>query len=250
MRVIATILIAGGATGIGRASLQAFRAQGDNVFLVDINREEAEAACVETGAGAAEVLIGDLTDPALPKAAIEAALEAFGSLDTVFVNAGLLRAAALTDWTLADWQASLAVNLTAPFLFAQAAAPALRGSPNPSLLFTSSTGALRGHAGMPAYHATKAGLVGLCRSLADELSPQGIRVNCLLPGWVDTPFNGPFWSHQPDKQLAERDLVAGIPLRRQGTAEELAATVLFLASPAAAYITGASLVVDGGYTAV
>lgn len=230
--------------------MRAFRARGDDVFLVDINQEAAEAACCEPGAGRARALVGDLTDPALPKAAVTAALDAFGSLDTVFVNAGLLRAAALADWTLTDWQASLAVNLTAPFLFAQAAAPALRGSPNPSLLFTSSTGALRGHAGMPAYHATKAGLVGLCRSLVDELSPEGIRVNCLLPGWVDTPFNSPFWSHQSDHRAAERDLVAGIPLRRQGTAEELAATVLFLASPAAAYITGASLVVDGGYTAV
>ncbi|MCS0495604.1 SDR family oxidoreductase [Ancylobacter sp. MQZ15Z-1] len=242
--------MAGGATGIGRASLRAFRAQGDNVLLVDINRAEAEAACREPGAGRALALVGDLTDAALPKSAVTAALDAFGGLDTVFVNAGLLRAAPLADWTLADWQASLAVNLTAPFLFAQAAAPALRASPSPSLLFTSSTGALRGHAGMPAYHATKAGLVGLCRSLADELSPQGIRVNCLLPGWVDTPFNGPFWSHQPDRRMAERDLVGAIPLRRQGTPEELAATVLFLASPAAAYITGTSLVVDGGYTAV
>lgn len=230
--------------------MRAFCAQGDNVFLVDINRAEAETACLECGPGEGRALVGDLTDPALPKAAVTAALEAFGSLDTVFVNAGLLRAAPLADWTLADWQASLAVNITAPFLFAQASAPALQSSPNPSLLFTSSTGALRGHAGMPAYHATKAGLVGLARSLADELSPHGIRVNCLLPGWVDTPFNGPFWSHQPDKQAAERDLVGAIPLRRQGTAEELAATILFLASPAAAYITGASLVVDGGYTAV
>nr|WP_281355852.1 SDR family oxidoreductase [Ancylobacter pratisalsi] len=242
--------MAGGATGIGRASMRAFRAQGDDVFLVDTNRVEAEAACREAGAGRARALVGDLRDPDLPKAAVAAALDAFGALDTVFVNAGLLHAAALADWTLADWQASLMVNLTAPFLFAQAAAPALRGSTNPSLLFTSSTGALRGHAGMPAYHATKAGLVGLCRSLADELSPEGIRVNCLLPGWVDTPFNSPFWSHQSDQRAAERDLVAGIPLRRQGTAEELATTVLFLASPAAAYITGASLVVDGGYTAV
>lgn len=206
------------------------------------------AACRECGAGEVRLFVGYFTDPALPRAAVTAALSAFGSLDTVFVNAVLLHAAPLAEWTFANRHSSLAVNLTAPLLFVQAAA--LRTSSNVGLLFTASTGALRGDAGMPAYHATKAGFVGLCRSLADELSPQGIRVNCLLPGWVDTLFNGPFWSRQPDKQAAARELVGAISLRRQGTPEELAATVLFLASPAAAYITGTSLVVDGGYTAV
>lgn len=220
------------------------------MLLADIDIAGAEAACAEPGVGAARPFRSDLAEPEAPRAAVAAALAAFGSLDTVFVNAALLHAAALEDWRIEDWQRSLSVNLTAPFLLAQAAAPHLRASPNPSILFTASTGALRGHAGMPAYHATKTGLVGLCRSLADELSPDGIRVNCLLPGWVDTPFNAPFWSHQPDRAAAERELVQGIPLRRQGTPEEIAATVLFLASRGAAYITGASIVIDGGYTAV
>lgn len=230
--------------------MRQFRARGDAVLLADIHRTEAEAACAETCDGDAHAFPCDLADPAAPSAAVAAAVERFGGIDTVFVNAGLLHAAPLGDWQLGAWQRSLAVNLTAPFLFAQAAAPHLRGSANPSLIFTSSTGALRGHAGMPAYHATKAGLIGLCRSLADELSPDGIRVNCILPGWVDTPFNHPFWSHQSDPALVEDEIVGRIPLRRQGSAEEIAATVLFLASPAAAYMTGASLVVDGGFTAV
>lgn len=219
------------------------------MLLADVNGVEAEAACAEPGAGAARAFHCDFADPAAPVAAVAAAIEAFGGLDTVLFNAALLHAAPLGAWRLDDWQKSLAVNLTAPFLFAQAAAPHLRASGNAGMIFTSSTGALRGHAGMPAYHAAKAGLIGLCRSLADELSPDGIRVNCVLPGWVDTPFNAPFWSHQSDRAAAERELVGRIPLRRQGTADEIAATILFLASPAAAYITGASLVVDGGYTA-
>jgi 3-oxoacyl-[acyl-carrier protein] reductase len=103
---------------------------------------------------------------------------------------------------------------------------------------------------MHAYHATKTGLLGLARSLADELSPRGVRVNALLPGFIDTPFNAPFWAAQEDPVAAEAALAASIPARRQGSPEDVAGTILFLASPAAAYVTGTSLVVDGGYSAV
>lgn len=220
------------------------------MLLADIDGAAAQAACAEAGSGAAEAFACDLADPAAPARAVAAAVARFGGLDTVFANAGLLQSAPLAQWRADDWQRALAVNLTAPFLLAQAAAAHLRRSGNPSIIFTSSTGALRGHAGMPAYHACKAGLVGLCRSLADELSPDGIRVNCILPGWVDTPFNDPFWSHQPDRAAAERAVARSIPIRRLGTPEEIAGSVLFLASPAAAYITATTLVIDGGYTAV
>jgi NAD(P)-dependent dehydrogenase (short-subunit alcohol dehydrogenase family) len=118
------------------------------------------------------------------------------------------------------------------------------------MIFTSSTGAFRGHAGMPAYAATKAGLVNLVRALADELSPAGVRVNCICPGWIDTPFNDTFWHHQDDPDSALKALVGSIPMRRQGVPEDVAGTVLFLASPASAYITGQALVVDGGYLSV
>ena len=103
---------------------------------------------------------------------------------------------------------------------------------------------------MPAYHASKAGVVNLVRALADELSPKGIRVNAVCPGWVDTPFNEPFWSFQRDPGQAKADLEASIPLRRQGDASEVADVVAFLCSQGARYITGQAIVVDGGYIAV
>ena len=247
---MASVLIAGGATGIGLAALRAFRRQGDTVLLADLDGEAAERAVAEELPGPARALPCDLAEPDAPARAVAAAVEFGGGLDVVLGNAGLLVAAPLADWTLDQWDRSVAVNLRAPFLLAQAAAPHLQRSDVASMIFTSSTGAFRGHAGMPAYAATKAGLVNLVRALADELSPGGVRVNCICPGWIDTPFNDTFWHHQDDPGTALDTLVASIPMRRQGTPEDVAGMVLFLASPASAYVTGQALVVDGGYLSV
>lgn len=244
------VLIAGGASGIGRAALDAFRRQGDTVLLADRDEAGARAAVAADLPGPAEAIVCDLANPDDCDRIVAACVERFGRLDTVFANAGVLLSAPLAEFTAQMWDLSVAVNLRAPFLLARAAAPHLARSDNGSIILTSSTGGLRGHAGMPAYHATKAGLLGLCRSLADELAPHGTRVNCLLPGWIDTPFNAPFWDHQSDPKDAEDRLLATIPMRRQGLPEDVAGAVLFLASPASRYVTGTSLVVDGGYSAV
>ena len=243
-------LVAGGASGIGLACVRAFRERGDDVIVADLNEAGARAACDEDRPGDAEFVIGDLSEPDVPRDLVARTVDRFGTLDVVFANAGVLHAAPLAEWTVEDWDRTMAVNLRAPFLLAQAAAPHLADSSVASMVFTSSTGALRGHAGMPAYGASKAGLVNLVRCLADELSPRGIRVNTILPGWVDTPFNDPFWGHQDDPDAAVAELEASIPLRRQGNPEDLTGLVLFLASDASAYITGEAIVIDGGYSAV
>jgi len=247
---MATILVAGGATGIGRAAVRAFRARGDTVLLADLDLEGAQRVVDEPGRGAAAAFACDLGTVDAPSAAVEAAVALGGGLDAVLANAAVLRAAPLADWTAQDWDRSLAVNLRGPFLLAQAAAPHLRRSPLASLVFTASTGAFRGHAGMPAYAASKAGLVNLARALADELGPDGVRVNCVCPGWVDTPFNDPHWGHQRDPAAARQALEAAIPLRRQARPEDVTGLLCFLTSPESAYITGESVVIDGGYLAV
>jgi len=243
------VLVAGGATGIGRATVRAFRARGDSVLLADLDGPGAAAVCAEDLPGEACALGCDLSEPDAPAAAVHATVDAFGGLDAVIGNAARLRALPLAEWTPETWDHDLAVNLRAPFLLAQAAAPFLSESRG-ALVFTASTGAFRGHAGMPAYHASKGGLVSLVRSLADELSPQGVRVNAIAPGWVETPFNDAYWDHQSDPDGARKALEEAIPLRRQGTPEDISGVVLFLCSPAAAYMTGECLVVDGGYLAV
>jgi len=246
---MATVIVAGGATGIGRAAVRGFRAIGDNVLLVD-HRPEAADLLEEHAPGALKFIQRDLSDAAAPAAIVRAALDTYGSLDSLLITAALMLSAPLAEWTADMWDRSVALNLRMPFLFAQAAAPHLAKSSNPSLTLVSSTGAIRGHAGMSAYQSTKAALPGLCRSLTAELGPLGIRINTLMPGWIDTPFNDPFWQYQNDPGERRREIENRIPLRRHGQPEEVASMALFLASPAGRYIAGTSIVIDGGYTAV
>ncbi|HEY9498050.1 MAG TPA: SDR family oxidoreductase [Terrimesophilobacter sp.] len=244
-------LVAGGATGIGAAVMRALRLRGDTVLLADRNADAGRALAAEDLPGAARFFECDLGTLDGPKAAVQAAAELGGGrLDTIFYNAGILLARPLADWTAEDWDLTSAVNLRGPFLIVQAAEQYLRDSDRGRVILTSSTGALRGHAGMPAYHATKSGLLGLVRALADELGPHGTTVNAICPGWVDTPFNDGFWSHQSDPGAALHNLEQSIPLRRQALPHDIVGSVLFLASADSAYVTGQALVIDGGYTAV
>ena len=248
---MSSVLVAGGATGIGAAVVQAFRHKGDNVVLADRNGAAGRQLMAQNMTGEGHFIECDFADASSPAQVVDEAVANLGGpLDIVFYNAAVLEAHPLDAWTVEAWDRSSAVNLRAPFLLAQSAAPHLRKSEHGRLILTSSTGAFRGHAGMPAYHATKAGLLGLVRALADELGPDGVTVNAVCPGWVDTPFNDSFWGHQVDPQQALADLTERIPLRRQAEPADLTGVLLFLASPGSSYLTGQALVIDGGYTSV
>jgi NAD(P)-dependent dehydrogenase (short-subunit alcohol dehydrogenase family) len=247
---MASIVIVGAAAaGIGRASVRGFRARGDDVLIVDSD-PAAKETVDERGEGRCELLLRGLSDPALPADAMAMAAEVHGGIDALVITATAMRSAPLAEWTVEEWDALHATNLRLPFLLAQAAALYLARSNNPSLTFLSSTAARRGQPRTGPYQAGKAGLSALARSLAAELGPDGVRVNCVLPGWIETPFSNAFWDTQPDPAAARAAIEARIPLGRQGTATEVAEVILFLASPAARYISGTDIVVDGGDSAV
>ncbi len=242
------VLVTGGASGIGRAAALAFAADGAHVVIGDVADEAAAetVALVQAAGGSASRQRCDVTSDEDLAGLVEAGAQA-GDVQAVLGNAGLLRTAPLAELDRAEFDRHLAINLTANLRLAQLAAPVLAARGGGALVFTASLGGLRGSAGSASYNASKGGLVNLTRSLADELAPQRIRVNCLCPGWIDTPFNDPFWSHA---DAAERERVeAAIPLGRQGTPEDVAPAAVFLASEGASYITGQTLIIDGGLMA-
>jgi NAD(P)-dependent dehydrogenase (short-subunit alcohol dehydrogenase family) len=176
----------------------------------------------------------------------EAAIRTFGTIDALVLNAGVAGSGAIDQFPLADLDRILAVNLVGPVLGVRAALPALRASAGPrSIVVTASTSGLGGDPGMWAYNASKAGVINLVRSLAMELGPQGIRINSVCPGPTETAMTDALRSHV---EMAS-SLTEAIPLKRWGQPEELAEAIAFLISPAASFITGVALPVDGGVTA-
>jgi NAD(P)-dependent dehydrogenase (short-subunit alcohol dehydrogenase family) len=242
-------LVAGGATGIGRATVDLLRAQGTDVYLADIDASGAAKAVAAEAPGRGVAGYCDLATTDGPGQAVDAALAAFGRLDALIVCAGFLVEAELADITLEDWEQTIATNLRAPFLLAQAAAGALARSPHGRIVLTGSTSAFRGGVGTVAYAASKGGLAAMTRSLALGLAPSGVCVNCVAPGWIDTPFNNPYWARVGDTPESRAALDARIPLGAQGTPSDVAAVIAFLASAQARYVTGQTVIVDGGLLA-
>ena len=173
---------------------------------------------------------------------------AFGRIDVLHNNAGVLLPGSVTEISLAAWERTLAVNVTGAFLCSRAVIPVmlLRGAG--SIIHTSSVSGFVGEAGIAAYCASKGALVMLARQMAIDYARQGIRVNALCPGWIDTPFNDPAIERAGGREALEPLIDMLVPMGRQGTPEEVADVVAFLASDDSRYITGAALIVDGGLT--
>jgi len=245
---VTTSVVIGGASGIGRAVAENLHARGDVVIVVD--RDDAGKELAKNLGSDAHFVHADMSTSTGPHESITQSLEiSRGEIDVLYFGPAVLESRRLAEWTVEDWDRSLSVNLRAAFFACQAAEGALRKSKLGRIVLMSSTGAFRGHAGMHAYHASKAGMLGLVRSLADEFAPS-VTVNAICPGWIDTPFNDSFWSFQDNPDQARDQLEASIPARRQGQPSDVVGIVNFLTTPEASYITGQSVTVDGGYTAV
>ncbi|HEY6102739.1 MAG TPA: glucose 1-dehydrogenase [bacterium] len=236
------VLVTGGGRGIGRAISAAFAQEGAAVAIAFREHGREAQAVVDglrRGGRRAVAVQADVSRASDVKAMIDQVVDEWDHLDVLINNAGILRRTPLADLTLREWDEILATNLTGVMLCAQAAAPALRGRRGTIINVASIRGLIGGTS--PAYAASKGGVVTLTKTLARNLAPD-VRVNAVAPAFVNTELN-------VHLTVEQREKIAGqIPLGRFAEPEEIARVVLFLASPRAAYITGQTLVVDGGFT--
>lgn len=235
-------VVTGASSGIGTAIASAMAGAGADVVLAGRDRRRLEDCCRPLGASAAYVAV-DLTDDAAPGQIVDTAVERFGSLDVVVHSAGIFEPRPFVESSLESFDRQMNLNVRAPFALTQAAVPHLRGGG--VVIFISS---IAGHAAFPnsaAYCATKGAVELMTRALAVELAPEGIRVNALAPGNIRTPMN----EHLLESAEYEASMVERTPFGRVGVVEDIAPVAVFMASDAARYVHGTSLLVDGGWAA-
>ena len=233
-----TAAVTGGANGIGFAIAKLLAECGAQVWIFDREQEAAQAAARQIGGHAIEA---DVTD----RASLDAAFARLPVLDILMANAGIASEAPFLEHTVEAWDRTLAVNLSGMFHAMQAAARLMKGSRGGAIVLTASTNSYDGEARLAAYNASKAGLLGLVHTAANELGPHRIRVNAVCPGLIRTRLTA---AHFANPEVL-RDYFRHIPMGRGGEPEEVAQAAVFLASNLASYITGATLFVDGGQMA-
>ncbi|MBA2952830.1 beta-ketoacyl-ACP reductase [Nocardioides sp. CGMCC 1.13656] len=226
-----SVLVTGGNRGIGRAIAEAFVANGDKVAVTTRSGGAPD--------GALDVRC-DVTDPAQVEAAFATIEEAHGPVEVLVANAGITADTLILRMSEEDWSSVIDTNLTGSFRLAKRAAKGMLRLRRGRIVFISSVVGLLGSAGQANYAASKAGLVGMARSLARELGSRSITANVVAPGFIETDMTGVL----TDEQKAA--IKAQVPLGRYGSAAEIADTVLWLTGPGAAYVTGAVIPVDGG----
>jgi NAD(P)-dependent dehydrogenase (short-subunit alcohol dehydrogenase family) len=239
-----TVVILGGNSGIGLSSAKAFASEGANVVITGRNPKTLNDAQREIGNDRCSSFQSDISDLNALEELFEKISEQFQTIDVLFVNAGIGNFKPLADIDESYWEHMIGVNLKGPFFAVQKAVPMMRSGS--SIIMTSSIGHVKGFPGNSVYAASKAGLRALVRNLGAELVEQGIRVNCLSPGAIETPLFDRSGLDEAEKKVMKESFLNTIPMKRMGTSEEVANSVLFLASDESSYINGIDLFVDGG----
>jgi NAD(P)-dependent dehydrogenase (short-subunit alcohol dehydrogenase family) len=239
---VAVITGGAGLNGLGFATARQMAAQGATVAILDLARAEPATAAARLGAGHVG-LVADVTDKASCDAAAAQVLKALGRIDILVNNAGITQPVKTLEITGADYDRILDVSLRGTLYMSQAVLPAMRTQQGGSIVCISSVSAQRGGGifGGPHYSAAKAGVLGLARAMAREFGVEGIRINCITPGLIETDITQGKLSPEKKAEIAET-----IPLARLGRADDVAGACVFLASDLSAYCTGITLDVNGG----
>ena len=239
---VAVITGGAGINGLGYATARQMAAHGAKVVIIDLARANPAAAAAQLGEGHLG-LVADVTDKAACEAAAAEALKVFGRLDVLVNNAGITQPVKTLEITGADYDRILDVSLRGTLYMSQAVLPAMRAQASGSIICISSVSAQRGGGifGGPHYSAAKAGVLGLARAMAREFGIEGIRVNCITPGLIETDITQGKLTPQRKKEIEET-----IPLARLGRADDVAGACVFLASELSDYCTGITLDVNGG----
>lgn len=244
-------LVTAGASGMGRAAAELFAAEGAHVLVVDVNADAADEVVsgIKANGGSAQAAAVDVRDLDALKQLADDVMAQHGKLDVLYNNVGIPGAAGL-DMTPEEWDTGLEINGRASFFLSGYLTDALKAAGQASVIFTSSTSGLVGSPFSPLYSFTKGGVIALVRSMALSMAADGIRVNAIAPGSVETPGLPGFFRASPEEtEKRKAAFFAQIPLGRAAQPEEIAQVALFLASDMSSFVTGVTIPVDGGLTA-